>query len=388
MGNPVAVGKAFLTILLLEDNPAFADLLREWLVDAALLQGPLTLLSRSQLLWEQRLETVLARLRKERFDVILADLNLPDSSGLGTVDALLDAAPQTPLVVLSGLDDELLAIEAVRRGAQDYLLKKDVESGLLGRAIRYAVERNKAEVMVERQAHQLAAANRELESFAYSIAHDLRAPLGNIRGFARILMEDHADELSPAGRTHLKWLLDSAIQMETRIADYLKLSRSARGKLQRQLVDLSAQAVAVAHDLGQQHPDRRVEWVIEPGLQAMGDPGFLAVVLENLLGNAWKFTAQRDPARIAFGVTVDREGKPCFFVRDNGAGFDPEGADDLFVPFLRLHSQEEFPGTGIGLATVQRIIQRHGGAVWAESQPDQGATFFFSLGSRRAYTVP
>jgi PAS domain S-box-containing protein len=231
--------------------------------------------------------------------------------------------------------------------------------------------------VVERTA-QLEATNKELEAFAYSVSHDLRAPLRSINGFSQMLLEDYGDRLDVAGLDHLQRVQSATKRMGQLIDDLLKLSRLTRGDIHIQPVDLSGLALEIAAELQESHPDRQVEFVIEPDLMANGDEHLLRVALENLLGNAWKFTGNTVPARIEIGRTGNN-GHDIFYVRDNGAGFDMAYIDKLFVAFQRLHPSSEFEGTGIGLATVQRIIHRHGGRVWAEAEVDKGATFFFTL---------
>ncbi len=228
------------------------------------------------------------------------------------------------------------------------------------------------------RAGQLAAANRELEAFAYSVSHDLRAPLRSIEGFSRILLEEHQARLDADGRDCLERVCAATRRMDGLISDLLNLSRVTRSEMRRQAVDLSRLARTVVRELRRDEPDRTVECTIAEGLTVTADSNLMRVVLENLLGNAWKFTRGRQPARVEFGAT-SQDGRTAFFVRDNGAGFDMAYAGKLFGAFQRLHSETEFPGTGIGLATVQRILRRHGGRVWAEGAVGRGATFFFSL---------
>ncbi len=232
--------------------------------------------------------------------------------------------------------------------------------------------------LLQRARDELQIANKELESFSFSVSHDLRAPLRAIDGFSRIVLEDCRDKLDDAGKDSLTRVRAASQRMGRLIDDLLQLSRYTRSEMRRTRVDLSALARTLANDLQKQQTDRRVEFVIEPGLTANADAGLIHVVLENLLGNAWKFTGKQDAAKIEFGRTT-HEGAPAFFVRDNGVGFDMTYADKLFGAFQRLHTTADFPGTGIGLANVQRIIHRHGGRVWAESQVGHGATFYFSL---------
>ncbi len=225
---------------------------------------------------------------------------------------------------------------------------------------------------------QLEAANAELESFAYAVSHDLRAPLRGITGWSASLLEEYGDRLDTTGREYLDRVIAQAERMGRLIESLLEMSRVTRVRLRYEVVDLGRMAEAVSADLRASHPERFVRMVIPTGLFARGDPMLLRVVMENLVRNAWKFTAHSDPACIEIGVRQDGP-DTLFFVRDNGAGFDMRYADKLFTPFHRLHRVDEFPGTGIGLATVQRIIRRHGGAIRAEAEVGNGATFLFTL---------
>ncbi len=232
--------------------------------------------------------------------------------------------------------------------------------------------------VLERTA-ELAAANRELEAFSYSVSHDLRAPLRTIDGFSQAVLEDYAARLDDLGKDYLSRVRGATQHMGQLIDDLIKLARVARAEMKREAVDLSALAGEVLSALQKSEPGRELECHIEPGLTAKGDARLLRVVLDNLLGNAWKFTGRKPRARIEFGAIRDTDGAPGFFVRDNGAGFDMTYADKLFGAFQRLHTLSEFPGTGVGLATVQRIVHRHGGRVWAEGALEKGATFYFTL---------
>ncbi|MFH0794972.1 MAG: ATP-binding protein [bacterium] len=234
--------------------------------------------------------------------------------------------------------------------------------------------------VVERTA-LLDTANKELEAFSYSVSHDLRAPLRGIDGFSCALEEDCGDRLDAEGKRYLQRIRAGCHWMAQLIDDLLMLSRITRAEIRRQPVDLSAMARSVASDLSKQDPKRNVEFVIADGLVVDADLHLMRVVLNNLLGNAWKFTSKRSSATIELGILNHDESKNTYFVRDNGAGFDMAYVDKIFGAFQRLHSQAEFPGTGIGLATAQRVIHRHGGTIWAEGEVDKGATFYFTLPS-------
>jgi light-regulated signal transduction histidine kinase (bacteriophytochrome) len=245
--------------------------------------------------------------------------------------------------------------------------------------VRDITEMKRAERALAEAKERAEASNKELEAFSYSVSHDLRAPLRGIDGFSQALLEDQADKLDEEGEGHLARIRAGAQRMGHLIDDMIKLSQVSRSEIQRTKVDLSRIARDVADDLRQVDPNRCVEIVIKDGLAADGDPKLLSVVLGNLIDNAWKFTAKQPQARIEFGLSDPVDGRPVYFVRDNGAGFDMTYANKLFGAFQRLHSMSDFPGTGIGLATVQRVIRRHGGRVWAEGAVGEGAVFFFTL---------
>ncbi|HZR24771.1 MAG TPA: ATP-binding protein [Vicinamibacterales bacterium] len=247
---------------------------------------------------------------------------------------------------------------------------------LAGTHLLFAREISRREV-VERALHD---ANRELESFSYSVSHDLRAPLRSIDGFSEALLEDAGPALTPETRSHLERIINAARRMSLLIDDLLALSRVSRAEMKREQVDISDLAAHIVADLRRADPDRGVVVEIAPDLRAVGDGQLIRLALQNLIENAWKFTSRKPRSVIAVGRARDEDGAGAFFVRDDGAGFDPEYTDKLFGPFQRLHAASEFPGTGIGLATVQRIVHRHGGHVWAEGQLQQGACFYFTLG--------
>lgn len=231
---------------------------------------------------------------------------------------------------------------------------------------------------LQHRALELEAANKELEAFSYSVSHDLRAPLRGIDGFSQALLEDYSEKLDTQGKDYLQRVRAATQHMAQLIDDMLNLSRVTRSEMRRETVDLSAIARTIAMELQKTEPQRQVEFVVAEGLTASGDARLLRVVLENLLRNAWKFTGKRPRAKIEFGV-IQNNGSSGYFVRDDGAGFDMTYANKLFGAFQRLHAVTDFKGTGIGLATVQRIIHRHGGRVWAEAKVEQGATFHFTL---------
>ena len=232
---------------------------------------------------------------------------------------------------------------------------------------------------VNRRNTELEVLNKELEAFSYSVAHDLRSPLITIDGFAQVLLENTTEMLDEPNRKHLERICTAVRRAHRLINDLLGLSKIVRAPLHMTTVDLSRLAREVLKSLQDNAPTRVAAFTVADGINVQGDAGLLRIVLENLLSNAWKFTGRQERTRIEFGSGVDRAGRTLYFVRDNGAGFDPRYAAKLFSPFQRLHSETQFPGTGIGLATVQRIIHRHGGEIWAESAVDCGAVFYFTL---------
>jgi PAS domain S-box-containing protein len=234
------------------------------------------------------------------------------------------------------------------------------------------------EQRVRERTAELEASTKELDAFAYSVSHDLRAPLRSLHGFSQLLLEDYSDRLDEAGVAHLRRLQVNATLMAQLLDDLLRLSRTTRVELRRQSIDLTSMAESIVEDLAADEPDREVQVSVEPALRGIGDLHLIRLALQNLIANAWKFTAQRSPAEITVG-SVKRGSQPAFFVRDNGAGFDSRYEGKLFEPFQRLHSAADFEGSGIGLAIVQRVVLRHGGSVWAESTPGEGATFYFTM---------
>jgi len=279
----------------------------------------------------------------------------------------------------SAADDEELALFA--EVAADVALalhnmQSEEERQRAEAALRKA--HDELEERVERRTAELAALNKELASFSHSVSHDLRAPLRALEGFGKALIDDCAGALDEQGKHYVDRIRAGCHRMSELIEDLLRLSGVTAAEMSYETVDLSEMAREVAAELRKGEPERNVEFIIPDGLVVEGDRRLLRILVEHLLGNAWKFTSRHPTARIELGATAGEEGQ-VFFVRDDGAGFDTQYAHKLFAPFQRLHSQEEFPGTGIGLATAQRIVRRHGGRVWFEAAVEQGATFYFTL---------
>jgi DNA-binding response OmpR family regulator len=357
-------------------------------------------------------EEALALLAVQPVDCILLDLLMPGIDGQETCRRLkaVPAMRDIPIVMLTAVEDREAMIEGLGVGADDFISKSNDFTVLRARVvaqlrrkqfedenrlIRLQLQRKEFEAAEARAAKELAEVravlvqelelkNKELDAFSYSVAHDLRAPLRAIDSFSAALQEDYADRLDEEGQQYLRYVRDSAQQMGGLIDGLLGLSRVMRGELQRAPLDVTAIARRVVKRLRLQEPERQVEVEVAEGLAAEGDPRLLSVLFDNLLGNAWKFSSKRADARIEVGRLDDG----AFYVRDNGAGFDMAYATKLFGVFQRLHSNAEFEGTGIGLATVQRIVQRHGGRIWAEGGIGRGAVFFFTLGGQAGATGP
>jgi signal transduction histidine kinase len=333
-----------------------------------------------QLLRAKSGNEALRQLLKREFAMMLLDVQMPEMDGY-EVARLARENPLTrnvPIIFVSALHEtEESLLLGYGSGAVDFLFKP-VNPQVLRSKVQvfldlYVSRRGLADEII---AHKSTLA--ELEAFNYSVSHDLRAPLRSLDGFSQALLEDYGDRLDAEAQDHLKRIRGSAQRMGQLIDDLLQLSKIRRAEIKLQPVDLSALAELVVAELRGNEPDRNVEFVVRSQTEVQGDPGLLRIVLENLLRNAWKFTGKKQKGRIELGKRIEAK-RTVYMISDNGAGFDPSFANKLFRPFERLHSSTEFEGTGIGLAIVDRIIQRHGGRVWAEGVPDQGATFFFTV---------
>jgi two-component system sensor histidine kinase/response regulator len=377
-------------ILLVDDQPANLIALE------AMLQG----LGQNLIKAESGREALKWLLTHE-FAVILLDVKMPEMDGFETAELIRqrDKSRHTPILFLTAGDNtQTQAVRGYAVGAVDYLVKPVVPEFVRSKVAVF-VELAKKNELLRRQTKLLAESeqaaldlaetraelvrdlehkNRELESFSYAVSHDLRAPLRRIDSFSRAVLESQGARLDEAGQRFLSRVREASQHMSQLIDDVLYLSRVTRADLREQEVDLSSIVALILSRLQESEPDRRVDVKVRPGVIVTGDSQLLKIALENLLENAWKFTVKQPESRIEFGMT-QVAGETTYFVRDNGAGFEMTYADRLFGPFQRLHPQGEFPGNGIGLATVQRIIHRHGGKVWAEGLVGQGATFYFTM---------
>jgi two-component system NtrC family sensor kinase len=351
-------------------------------------------------------EEALELLAVQSVDCILLDLVMPGLSGQETCRRIKGTAVwrDIPLIMHTALEAQDDIIEGINAGADDYVAKSSdldvlrarVRAQLRrkqfedeNRGIREQLLQKEVEVVAANAARELAEAravfveqlerkNSELEAFSYSVSHDLRAPLRSIDGFSQLLLDKHAGNLDAEAQEYLRFVREAAQRMGELIDDLLLLSRVGRAELRRDRIDLSSIARVVAEELKKNDPDRQVILCIQDHLLAEADSRLMRVAFENLIGNAWKFTVKVSEPRIEVGANQTGE-DTVFFVRDNGAGFDMQHAENLFRPFQRLHSESDFPGTGIGLATVHRIIDRHGGRIWAESAVGQGTSLYFTI---------
>lgn len=339
-------------------------------------------------------EDALASALRRPPDLILSDVMMPRRDGVALLRGLREhaATATIPVVLLSARAGEEAVVAGLETGADDYLVKPFSARELITRVgthlelsrVRHAAAAAARELAETRAAllQDLEYKNQELEAFSYSVSHDLRAPLRAISGFSQILLDEYRAEMPAEARRYLQLIAGGAQRMTRLISDLLKLARVSRVPVARDMVDLSTLARNVVVEM-RRRDARPVHVEVAPGLCACGDAGLLEVVLENLIGNAWKFTADNSEPLIEIGCER-QDGEDVFFVRDNGVGFDMAHSGNLFTPFQRLHAGEKFQGTGIGLATVHRVIHRHGGRVWAVGAVDQGATVYFTLGRSSA----
>jgi len=407
-------------LLLVESSKTVAAIVQQTLKDEGII--------RFDIIHADCLKKALEHLNRARFDIILLNLLLPDSTGLNTIIKIHEQALKIPLIVLTQVNNAAIKDEFIKYGVQDYLVKDWVDTKVLPRSIYYAIERKKAEdelikhrnhlqelvndrtiklekelterkkkenelkemfntleeslQKIKKREKELENINENLDSFAYSVSHDLRAPLRAISGFAYILLNNYRDKVDQEMGHYLDRISKGAQEMGQLIDDLLRFSRSTRGEIRFEQIDVDN----LVNDMVRAHrdiiePDRDINFIINPLGKVEADKEMLKVVFANLLLNSVKYTMGRERACIKIG-SEQKEDHIQFYIKDNGIGFDMKYKDKLFKAFQRLHTDEKFTGTGIGLATVERIVSKHGGKIWAEGEVDKGATFYFTLPSK------
>jgi light-regulated signal transduction histidine kinase (bacteriophytochrome) len=377
-----------LHVLFIEDSPQ----------DVALMLGELSL-GQYDVISEQveTPEALKKSLAEKTWHIILSDYRMPHFNGIQALQILKESGQDIPFVLISGQIGEETAVACLKAGAHNYLLKNHLSrlEQIVTKELQEAEERLKrreAEKQLreseeryrlltenlKEQTARLEDVNQELEAFSYSISHDLRAPLRRLDGFSQALLEEASDKLNDNEKGYLERIRSNSQLMAQLIDDLLNLSKLTRANIQYREVNLSQIAREILSIQQEQEHERHLDTHIEEGLIVQGDKNLLQIALQNLLLNAWKFTCNKDIANIEVGK-LSLEGKEVYFVKDNGAGFNMEYVDKIFGAFQRIHRTDEFPGTGIGLAIVQRIIHRHGGKIWAEGQVNKGASIYFTL---------
>jgi two-component system, sensor histidine kinase and response regulator len=340
-------------------------------------------------------EEALKQVLKQDFAVILLDVQMSGMNGFETAALIKqrEKSMLTPIIFITAINrSESHVFKGYSLGAVDYIFKP-IDPEILKMKVSVFVELFKKTMQIaeinqqlqeqvdrtKRLNRDLETLNHELESFSYSVSHDLRTPLRSIRSFSQALLQDHQAQLDEQGKDYVQRIYASSRRMTELIDDLLKLSRLTRGKIHQEKVNLGEIAYDILANLQAMQPERQVNIHIEEDLYAEGDKRLLRLMLENLLQNAWKFTSHHLSANIYVGRQENENGQTVFYISDDGAGFDMQYADQLFSPFQRFHTDDEFEGVGIGLATVQRIVHRHGGQIWAEASIEKGATFYFTL---------
>ncbi len=318
----------------------------------------------------------------------IVDWHMPKLDGVEVCRAIRERSGNNPpyLVMLTVASSRVEILDGLRSGVDDYITKPFDEEALLAR-VNIGARILGLQETLARRVRDLEQSNQELEAFGRMVAHDLRNPLGAIEMLADVLREEANAHGASALLPHIADIAQCSVRARETLGDLLKLSRAALSEMKVEPVDLSSLVRGLANDLKRDEPTRRVDWRIAPSCEVNGDEGLLRLALENLVRNAWKFSRRREPAQISFGALGDGD-HSIFFLRDNGAGFDMAKAGKLFGAFQRLHAQRDFEGTGIGLTIVKRIVERHGGRIWVQAAPDQGATFFFTVGSEASLSRP
>ncbi|HKV91835.1 MAG TPA: ATP-binding protein [Candidatus Angelobacter sp.] len=367
--SPDVMKAAPVRVLVIEDNPADARFIKEMLSEGE--NGSFTME------WVDLMEKGLERLSRPGIDAVLLDLGLPDSNGTETFEKVAAAAPTLPVVILSIDDDRPLAVKTVQCGAQDYLVKNHIDGHWLPRAIIYAIERKRTEMHVRQLNERLEKSNIELENFASVASHDLQSPLRNINGFVQLLLEKLQGGTDAETEDWLRRTRQAVQRMQELIHDLLAYSRVSSREKPFELVHFSDVYDGALLSLESSIHDSGAEVTRDELPSVIGDRSQLMQMMQNLIGNALKYRGSRAP-KIHVGVRGG-ETESIFYVSDNGIGIEPRFHEEIFQIFKRLHNQQVYPGTGIGLAVCRRVVNRHGGRIWVESEPGQGSTFYFSI---------
>lgn len=326
-----------------------------------------------------------------RPELVITDINMPDTDGISMAAEIKLINPNVEIIALTAYTNTEHMLKAIEIGISHYVLKPIVIEQIfkvIDRAIaliqsekalarQNEMVRNLNAELVQKSA-ELAITNQELESFNYTVAHDLRSPMAAIIGYSQVLLNMHASSMDDTAKEYIQVISRETVRMNNIIGALLKFSVQSRKRIEKRWTDLSSMAKEIIHNLMMEEPGRQVDFCIAEGINGYCDPDLMWIVLGNLFGNAWKYSAKKDDVRIEFGV-INKEEDIVYFVRDNGVGFDPQEADKLFVPFHRLSGDDDVKGFGIGLATASRIIQRHGGKIWAESEKGEWAAFYFTI---------
>jgi signal transduction histidine kinase len=375
-------------VLLVEDNPAEARLIREMIADAATGEFSIEHV--------ERLGEALSRLQQQGAEAVLLDLTLPDSRGLETVERVREQSPRVPIVVLTGLEDDSIGVEAVKCGAQDYLAKSHAGGDLLTRTLRYAIERQRVRIELqearmaqlrqqERLNRELAIRNEDLEDFTHVASHDLREPLRKMISFSDLLRRDLGDPISEKVARDIGFIRDAAERMQHLVDDLLALSRASRSSKQRRQLALDDCVDAALEALYMRLEETGATIERDALPEVWGDSTMLTQLYQNLISNAIKFCDRRPPQ---IRITAEKADQRWVFgVADNGIGINPAYAKQIFRPFQRLHSPREYEGSGIGLSICQKAVERHGGEIWVEPTPEGGSHFKFYLRHRSAPRV-
>jgi signal transduction histidine kinase len=374
-----------LNVLCLEDSPRDAEIMRELLTDAGYdLNMDCTAVEKEFVTF----------LRSHKYDIILSDFKLPGFDGFTALRWSVEICPDVPFICISGTVGEETAVELLKKGAVDYILKDRLVRlpSAIQRALDEAKEKEarqraekelvslntQLEQRVIERTYQLEAANKELEAFTYSVSHDLRAPLRAVDGFSKFVLEDYENKLDSEGKRLLNLIRTNIQKMDQLITDLLALSRVTRGELSFSGIDMTQMAISMFKESAAPDVTDKISLTVDPLPEGYADPTYMRQVWTNLIANAIKFSSKKKKPVIKIGGSKEN-GFNVYFVKDNGVGFNPEYTHKLFGVFQRLHKSDDFEGTGVGLAIIQRIIHRHGGKVWAEGEEGKGATFYFSL---------